>query len=241
MRVLHGVADLSEEDQALFHGEPTLVAIPVDRIALDVFHHQEWEARVHHPRVQQMGDVGVFEPGQHALLETEATQLLSRCQAAMAHQLDGHDLLQVIARRFEDDAHATLPDLASESVRAYALTHCIRLDVVHPAQRRKERFSTDTVECVQQRVNLVAQWLVVATGVVQKGSSRRGGKLRHHVENLEHPAVHIGLLRHRAVDDQTPACNARPSHAFAKLHRRRTVATDMSSAIAVSESVRPPK
>jgi hypothetical protein len=82
MGILHGIADLSEQLQALAHAEPLLLTVDVDGHAIDGVHDDERQAGVGGARVDQARDEGVVEVGEfvarEALRQAEAVERQTR-------------------------------------------------------------------------------------------------------------------------------------------------------------------
>ncbi len=70
----HRLAHGQEKLEAVVDREALLVAIPVDRAALDVFHDDVGETVLGGPAVEQPGDVGVLQAGQDPPLGLESPQ-----------------------------------------------------------------------------------------------------------------------------------------------------------------------
>ncbi len=104
--VLHRVADVLEQAEAFFDGEAFCVAECVDRLAVDVFHHEKRQAVRRDAAVEEAGDVGMVECGEQAAFLEEAVADILRVEPA-ADDLQGDAQFQIVgAAREPDRAHA---------------------------------------------------------------------------------------------------------------------------------------
>lgn len=92
VRVMHGLADLPEKDQALTCREAMIVAVPIDWYPLDMLHHEVGGAVFYCAAVEEPRDIRVIEcredlPFLRQALREEAAGHVS------GHQLDCHLLL----------------------------------------------------------------------------------------------------------------------------------------------------
>ena len=72
MRVLDGGADVDEQLESLAQVEPALVAVLIERLALDVLHDQVWLAIVRLAGIDQSRDVRMIQARENLPLGTEA-------------------------------------------------------------------------------------------------------------------------------------------------------------------------
>ena len=112
VRVMHGGADCAEELQAIGDGYVPVVAVIVQRLALDVFEDEVGNAVLGRSAVEQPGDVRVIQARQDLPLVTEALPDGVRVHAPL-DQLNGHLLAILIIRPVGqvDRAHAAPADL----------------------------------------------------------------------------------------------------------------------------------
>ncbi|HRD98964.1 MAG TPA: hypothetical protein PLA97_21505 [Rubrivivax sp.] len=118
VRVAHRTAHLFEQGQHRFQIQPPIAAIAVQRVTLDVFHHQVGSSGRCGAAVQQPCDVRVVQLGQDLPFVRELGQ---RCFAAeAAQQLDGGTLFvqSVAALGQHHPAHAAAAELAAQRPRA---------------------------------------------------------------------------------------------------------------------------
>src|ERR1700704_877839 len=87
------------------------VAVPVDRLALDVLHHKIGETIGSRPTFEQTSDVGMFEVGKNLSLHRKATKNHFRVHPAI-DEFDGDLFLVMIvgAHREIDRAHSTVAE-----------------------------------------------------------------------------------------------------------------------------------
>ncbi len=72
VRVFHRGANLQEDGQPFRNGKAAAIAVTVDRLAFDVFHHQERNAFGGDAAVEQASDVGMREVRQDLALGDKA-------------------------------------------------------------------------------------------------------------------------------------------------------------------------
>ena len=98
-----------------------LVAIVIDRSALDEFHHQVRNAIFRRASVDQSRDVGMIERGQNLTFVAEAIQDPLRVQAR-AYKFDGHLLvvLTIGALGPVDVSHSALTNFFDQAVNPCA-------------------------------------------------------------------------------------------------------------------------
>ena len=143
MRVLHRIAELEEQRDALVEGGIAGVAMAVDRLARHVFHREERRASVRDTDVHQRRDVGMVQLGERTLLGRETLELGgARAQAVHGLQCDPAHHAAVVAPREVDGTHATLAEqpldviareLAADGqcLRAGQLRRFVRILVLH--------------------------------------------------------------------------------------------------------------
>lgn len=120
MRVLHGGANPAEQFQATLERQATLVAVAVDRYALDVLHREPRHAVRGHSPVEEAGDVPVVERREDLSLLDESADETLLPRAPPAQQLEGYTpLVLVVGALGEvDDSHPPVPDLSEDAVGA---------------------------------------------------------------------------------------------------------------------------
>jgi hypothetical protein len=199
-RVLVGVVDClangAEQPHALRRGQAAGVAVAVDRLAVDVLHHEVGQAVGRGAAVEQPGDVRVVEARQHLPLGAEALQPLVAAQVAADH-LEGDLLLVVVhAGREVDGAHAAAPEQPPDLIGADA-----RADGRPPGGRagrgrRKQRLEVHgrRREGVsgQHPLDLGAEVGVVAAGPAQEGVALRRGESGGRLEQLADSGIALG-------------------------------------------------
>ncbi len=116
MGELDRLADRPEQTQPLGDGEATLVTVAVDRRAGDVLHGEVREPHLGDAGIEQLGDVGVLQPGQHSPLLQEAPHPVARSEPAFAHQLERHSLLHVLPLGQKHHAHPAGAQLVEHPV-----------------------------------------------------------------------------------------------------------------------------
>jgi len=122
---LHRGANLAKESQALVDGEAVLVAVAVDRAALDVLHDDEWEPVVGGAGVQQPRDVGMIEAGELLALGVEPAARGVAGHSPFEHLDRGPARRSAVAPREVHGAGASSGDWLSNS----PLTESLALEV----------------------------------------------------------------------------------------------------------------
>ena len=117
VRVLHGVADLAEETQALLDRELLLLAPVGDRHALDVLQDEVRHALLGRAAVEQPRDVGVLEVREDLPLVPEARDRGAALQLEL-ERLDRDLLVElvVVADGQVDRAHAAASERAHDPI-----------------------------------------------------------------------------------------------------------------------------
>ncbi len=124
MRVTHRSTHLQEKLHTLAHRQASSIAIAIDGLAGDEFHHHVGHAADSRAAIQQARDVAMVEAGEDLPLGSEA--LLGQAGTHVgAHELDGDfgAILIVIAHRVEYITHAAGAQHADDPVRANAFTN----------------------------------------------------------------------------------------------------------------------
>ncbi len=243
VRVAHRVAHGQEEAQARRDVEPRLVAVAIDRRALDVFHDEVWQAVGGRAAVEQPRDVRMFQPCQDLALGPELPHALRIEQAA--HHLDG-DLLQelvVVAFGEVDGAHAAFAEHAHQAVRTEAFERGRRRGgdvvdgVLHDVGQRASRLLG--VVSLHQVVDEARELDIGRLGVDVGGAGGRRLLERRFEEPLCRGPAFGGHRRGAWGRRQASSVPPSPvsllrSHALAKRSSRWTVAGEMPTASAVS-------
>jgi hypothetical protein len=122
MGVLDSVAHTLEQSQALSQRKRVVVAIPIDREAIDVLHDQVRQAVVN-TRVTQSGDVTMIEAGKCLDLGFKVSVVIL-LQEVIAQGLDGHTISEptISALGEVHDAHASGSDLPNYAVGTDPIT-----------------------------------------------------------------------------------------------------------------------
>ena len=117
-----GAADLGEQLEPGLDGQVLVVAVPVDRLALDEFHDEVGSAVGGRPGVEDARDVGVVDRPQDLAFELEPGEHVLGVEPE-AHDLDRDAFLERVvgAHGGVDRAHAAAPDLAEDAVDAQGL------------------------------------------------------------------------------------------------------------------------
>src|SRR5579864_3787172 len=121
MSVLHRRAYRAEKAEPFGDRQLVIVAILIQRLALDVLHNEVRLAIFRAAAFQQAGDVGMLEAGENLPFGFEASQRKPGVEAA-AHTVD-RDLFLVLVSDAHgpiDRAHSSFADLFDDSIRAYA-------------------------------------------------------------------------------------------------------------------------
>ena len=163
VRLLNRGTDAAEQAQSFGEVELAAVAVAIDRLTLDVLHHQERQAVVGRSAVDQRRDVRMLEPGQHASLTVEAGEDLAGIEPG-TEQLDRDLLVEGAVGAFGevDVPHAARTDPSHQAPRTDLLADLgIRGGLA--SRRRPEELSGALVG-VEQRVDLGAQRDVTCAG-----------------------------------------------------------------------------
>ena len=117
MQIADGTAELLKELEAIVQAELVLIAIAVDGAAFNILHHIERHAFRCVSSIENAGDIGVVEVGQHLTFIAKALNELGRHDVA-AQQFDRHVLAEstVVANGKIDDAHAALAEFAQHPI-----------------------------------------------------------------------------------------------------------------------------
>jgi hypothetical protein len=118
VRVLDTLADMDEQFEPPAQAHLLLVAVDVERHALDVLHHEVRTALVGRAGVEHLGDGRVVHHRQSLALGTEAGDELGGVHAALDHLQGDAATDRFLLVRFPDQAHASLADAALQEVRA---------------------------------------------------------------------------------------------------------------------------
>ena len=226
MEVRDGGADLQRERDLLPQVETRREE--VDRLAVDVLHHEERLAVRDVPGVEKAGDVRVRDAGENLPLLQEALALGGA--GARRQQLDGDALphFAVHALGDVDRAHAAAADDLEQAIRSAQPS-----TVVEPRQRAA---GGDADVVLEQRRGAGLggdQCLDLAPGVVVDRMRREVPFARGGRQVGDAVKEFLDRRRHRAISLR--------SHACAKRSSRRTTCTDIDSAAADSSAVMPPK
>ena len=164
MREVHRLADLANEVEPIGDRQLRRVAMPVDRLPLDIFHDEVGQPVRRGSAVEQLCDVGVVDAGKDLALAPETANDLVVLGAG-SEQLD-RDLLPVlvvVADGQEDRAHATASELLQNAVGSDEL-RCRR-----PVGRRNSaglagriQGRPEQVVSGEQPFDLVPEFMVVA-------------------------------------------------------------------------------
>ncbi len=128
----HRAGHAGEQGHARRHAQPTLVAVAVEGLAVDVLEGNEGPSPLVQPAIEQPGHLGVIEGGQDAAFALEAPQALG-VGAAAPRELERHALLEgpVGALGQEDVGHAAAAQLGQHAVASHALALRRRAFLVH--------------------------------------------------------------------------------------------------------------
>jgi hypothetical protein len=116
VRVANRVADLEEQLEPLVHAEPPLVAVGVDRLALDVLHHQVGQPILGRAAVDQAGDARVVERRERLPLAAEALEDVLGIHAPL-DDLDRHALREVVVGARGEVHRPIPPEAIRRSIR----------------------------------------------------------------------------------------------------------------------------
>ncbi len=218
MRVLHRVADLQEERDALLQRGVGARAVFRERLALQVLHH-EVRAVVEHAAIQQPRDVRMLQARENLALRVEAAQHGLGVHAVLDH-LDRGALLElpVVALGEVDRAHPAAADFAHHAPRAQPLRRAIELQKSGPR-----------LIAAQQGFHIAAH--IGVTGALP-------------LDECGAPAgFDFERVAHNLFDTFPPVRgheSSRRSQSRATFQSRFTVAGDSSSTAAASSIVSPP-
>ena len=186
MRVMDGVAHLSEQHQPLADGQLPFPAVHVDRRAVHVLHHHERKAVAGGPGVEHASDVGVVERGENPSLFEEPPDQIGRGDVA-GDDLDRHMLVERVVGPLGqvDGTHAATADLLEESIRADLRSRTERdrdIAVVELGigYRRYERLVDESAGApggVEQRIDFSSQIGVAGAALVEQAGTLGLGPL----------------------------------------------------------------
>jgi len=117
VRVLHCVADLEEQPQALKEREAIFRHEPVDRHAVHVLHDKVGNAIGAGAAIQEAGNVGMFELGEDLPFAPKALDH-RRVLAILLQEFDGHTFVKlgVIPNRFVNETHPSRCNASDDAV-----------------------------------------------------------------------------------------------------------------------------
>ena len=256
--VLHRVADAAEQVQALGDAQALFVAVHVDGLAAQVFHHVVGLARGALARVEQAGDAGMIERREDFPFALEA---LSRVlvEAAGVQHLDRDLLLHaaVVALAQIHHAHAAAADFPQQHEGAQARAHGRghrrgrqrrdgRIGAVRPVsvgrQHRRQRAGNDRVGTALGGDQRLGGGAVQCLGLLEQRLQAlpllRGKRGSH---RLRRPCRRGVAVRWCAAGRRYGCQRRRCSQARANFQCRTTVATLISSSTATSSLLSPPK
>jgi hypothetical protein len=241
--------------EALPRRQIALAAILVDGLSLDEVHDQIRQALIRTAAIENPRNVGMIETREQALFRLEALEqelaVVSRPQ-----NLDGHFLVILIIGTdgTEDFAHPPAAQLPDNAIRTQAAADPTRRWCRRQRRRQRRRPDasrrveascsrmqtscsralnkiTAVLVSLEQRFNFRTQLSVIAARAIQKAGSvwHFQGRGKHFFDTQ--PAIHA----------HWPLESSRFNQARASVHSRLTVASEMSSARAVSSMVMPPK
>jgi hypothetical protein len=129
VRMTNGVAHLAEDLHALRCRELMVIAVAIDRHALDVLHDEVRKPVGRRPAIEQARDVRMIEVGENLALVAEATQYrLSIHPALDDFDRDGLLVLGVGANREVCSAHPAPAQFANEAIGSDVLADPARLE-----------------------------------------------------------------------------------------------------------------
>lgn len=169
-------AHLPKQLEPLRDVQSPVVAVAVDRDALDELHHEIRRTVVRRAAVVESRDVRVIEAGEDPALGLESAQDPLGVQPLM-DQLDGHLLLElpIDALAEADDAHPAATDLLEDSPRADLPTfETLLARVRHRHERLIDRLLDEAARtrvCVEETRDFEAQLGVFGTRLVEVRSA----------------------------------------------------------------------
>ena len=117
VRVGDGLQDIEEQAQPGLDAERVLGAVAVDALTVDVLDDEIRLARLRHPGIDEVGDVGMGQPGQEVAFAPEAL-LAGRSHQRQVQQLDRRAPFEAAVAAFgqPDAAHPALADERNQPV-----------------------------------------------------------------------------------------------------------------------------
>src|SRR3970282_1264848 len=117
VRVLYRGTDIEEEAQPRIDRQALLIAIPIDRRAFDVLHHEIQTAVRRDAAVDQRGNVRMLEAGQGLAVLEETTPQVCVATRTASHQLDRDAPIElfVVALGPVHRAHSTATHLPAKT------------------------------------------------------------------------------------------------------------------------------
>jgi len=195
--VLHRLADLAEQLQAVAELQARLVAELGDRHALDQLHHEVRPAARGRPAVEHLGDVGMVHQRQRLALRLEARDHLLGVHAQL-DDLERHlapDRLELLGH--PDRAHAALADLLQELEVADHVTRLLagplgrgrRDGLRRRCCRRLREEIAHSVARLEQRHHARGELLGVAAQPPHELGALRRRLLQRELEDLAGPGL----------------------------------------------------
>ena len=248
VRVGDGAEHLLHEGESRGDVERALVAIEIERAAVDVLHREPGKVGGSDAAVEQARDVRVRERRENAALLEEAADEQRIVLAAATHELERGRLreLPVCALGEEDLAHAAVPELAHDAPRAEERTGGNR-GGHRPVELQHERACDVGDRPLEEPVrifaggdhpfDLRAQCDVGAARAIEIDGAIARWKIERIFENRL-DALPRAVIARRHFRSSASAVASQP---LALIQSRRTVRDVISRADAVSSSVSPRK
>jgi RNA polymerase sigma-70 factor (ECF subfamily) len=171
MRKLYGGANRKKQPQPLAQGQTGGVAIEIERLALDVFHHQIGRSGRGHSSVKKTRDVGMIEIGEDLAFRAEPLQHF-HAGYLRPDQLNGDvfPVLPVAAEAGIDLPHTAAPDRPFDGV----CTHLIARVEARPVTEQSAFFVDCAGEAgirrkIEQPLYFGTKIGLVRAGFVEKG------------------------------------------------------------------------
>ncbi len=189
-QVLVGVgdrrADVDEELQPFLERQLVLLAVGVERQAVDVLEHEVGAAVGGGAAFEKPGDVGMVEAGEDLPLGEEAL-VDDRQVLAGADDLDRHLALEFLVAPLGqvDHPHAAAAQHLEQPVGADPLG--VERGVAAAALALRGRQLDEAVELPQHAVDLAPQLRILAGDRLEVGAAQRLLEVERHLDQADHP------------------------------------------------------
>src|SRR5262245_7354125 len=169
MRVRHGIEHAEEQLDARRHAERTIVAVSIDRLSINELQHEVWLAVLRDPRVDQVRDIGVCDPGKDGRLATDSR--LGLTETDHVEELDGRAPFEMAVASLSepDHTHAAVADRRYEPVGPKNAARSADRGTIDSSTQGgrdvffEKAFSAEAVVLLEQDAHVVGErWILLA-------------------------------------------------------------------------------